>query len=85
MNFENYSETFEDVKLFHPDAVFINLGGNSITTKTKPSKLAENRMDIVKELNKIGVQKVYVAKITERGKFKPENLINSVSLVRELR
>ena len=74
MNLENYSETIEDVKLFHPDAVFINLGGNNITTKTKPSKFAENLMDIVKELNKIGVQKVYVAEITKRGKFKPEKL-----------
>ena len=74
MNFENFSETFDDLKLFKPDAVFINLGGNSIMTTSKPSELAENLINIVNELKKDGVKKVYVAEITERGKFKPKNL-----------
>ena len=53
MNFENFSETFDDLKLFKPDAVFINLGGNSITTTSKPSELAENLINIVKNLKKM--------------------------------
>ena len=67
MNFENYSDTLLDLKLFNPDAVFINLGGNSIKETTQPSKLAENIIDIVNELKHDGVKRVFVCEITECG------------------
>ena len=53
MSFENYSDTLLDLKLFKPDAVLINLGGNSIKETSEPSKLAENLIDIVNELKKM--------------------------------
>lgn len=74
MNFDNYSKVFKEVKLFRPDAVFINLGGNSISTDTKSNELSEKLCELVEELKENGVKKVYVAEITTRGKFKPTNL-----------
>ena len=75
MNFDNYSDEFIKLKSFYPDAVFINLGGNSITTETKPNKLAGKLRDLVTELKENGVKRVYVAEITTRGKFRPVNLM----------
>ena len=74
MKLENYAQALESVKLFHPDAVFINLGGNSISPKTEPSQLAEQLVNIVTELKVIGVKKVFLAEIKERGRFKPDKL-----------
>lgn len=75
MSFERWcSETLANVKLFHPDAVFINLGGNSINPETEPSKLAEKLCEIVQDLKTNGAKTVYVGEIAERGKFKNKNL-----------
>ena len=74
MNFENYSDILKEVKIFEPDAVFMNLCGNSITSTSKPRELSDEVIKIVNELKQTGVKKVYVAQITERGKFKDKAL-----------
>ena len=71
MKLENYAQALEGVKLFHPDAVFINLGGKSFSPKTEPRQLAEQLVNVVNELKVIGV-KVFLAEIKERGRFKPD-------------
>ena len=47
MNFDNCFDTLDKLKLFQPDAVFISLGGNSITTETKQKKFTEKLCEIV--------------------------------------
>ena len=74
MNFDNYLTEFKKLKLFCPDVVFFNLGGNSITATTKPKQISDKLCELVEELKVAGVKKVYVAEITTRGKFKHEGL-----------
>ena len=74
MKFETCAETLKKVKSFKPGAVYIFLGGNSITKNTKPSELADLYFTIIKDLRDSGVRKIYVAEIPTRGKFKTPGL-----------
>lgn len=60
---------FERLKTLRPDAVFINVGGNDLTTTSNPREVYGRIMCLVDELQQAGVKVVYVAEIMTRGEF----------------
>ena len=54
---------------FQPDVVFWCLGGNSITKFSPPGNIVKEVLEYVEKLKSVGVKKVYVSEISERGNF----------------
>ena len=66
MKFETCAETMKKVKSFKPGAVYIFLGGNSITKNTKPSELADDNGYIITGRNACGIP-VFVYLVSRDG------------------
>ena len=62
-------DKFDEMKHYHPDVVFMNLGGNGITESTDIQNLVKRLKNIVKELYENGITKVFVATVIERDYF----------------
>lgn len=60
---------FAKLKEEKPDVVFINVGGNDLTTKSNPREIYDRILSLVDELKQAGVKVVYVAGIMARGDF----------------
>ena len=64
-----FQDKCDEMKHFHPDVVFMNLGGNDITESTDIQNLVKRLKNIIKELYENGITKVFVATVIERGSF----------------
>ena len=60
---------YEKMKKLLPDVVFINVGGNDLTTTTKPREIYDQIAGLIYELQQAGVKEIYVAEILTRGDF----------------
>ena len=49
--------------------MFINLGGNDISVACTPEQIFRELVDIINELYRSGVERVFIASIIARGKF----------------
>ena len=60
---------FRKLKELKPDAVFLNVGGNDLTTSSTPRQVIHRILGLTAELQKAGLRVVYVAEILTRGDF----------------
>lgn len=65
-----FESTFNRLCHDRPKAVFIILGGNSITTKTTPNTIFEELKRAVELLKMHGTERVFVCGIVTRGNFR---------------
>lgn len=72
---------YERLKKLGPDVVFINVGGNDLTTTSNPREIYDKILSLVDELKAVGVKVVYVAEIMTRGDFSkcPDPKMNKTS------
>lgn len=72
---------FERLKKVKPDVVFLNVGGNDLTSTTTPRQIYERVVRLVDELKRAGITDVYVAEILTRGDFSksPDSAMNKTS------
>ena len=66
---ETAKANFESLKKERPDAVFINVGGNDLTTTSNPREVYDRIICLADELQQAGVKVVCVAEIMTRGDF----------------
>ena len=60
---------FQDLKELKPDAVFVNVGGNDLSTTSTPKQIFEQIVSLTVELQQAGVKDIYMAEILTRGDF----------------
>lgn len=84
---ETAKNNYDDLKELKPDVVFINVGGNDLSTKSDPREVYERIMALVHEMRQVGVNVVYVAEIMTRGDFSkcPDTEMNKTSFDRQRR
>ena len=72
---------YDRLKSLRPDVVFINVGGNDLTTTSNPREVYDRILGLVDELKQVGVKVVYVAEILTRGDFRkcPDPKMNKES------
>lgn len=80
-------KNYESLKELQPDVVFMNVGGNDLTTTSDPNNVYEQIMALVDDLKGVGVKDVYVAEIMPRGDFSmnPDPKMNQTSFERQRR
>ena len=60
---------FRKLKELKPDAVFLNVGGNDLTTSSEPRQVVDRILGLTAELQQAGVGLVYMTEILTRGDF----------------
>jgi len=69
---KNYSYPINTCIYFcNSRAVFLNVGGNDITSRCCTDTIFRDIVNIAEVLYANGVEKVFIASIVQRGKFKP--------------
>lgn len=64
---------------FHPETVFVCLGGNDISVNSSPRQTFEDIVNVVSILSENGHKNVYISEIITRGQFsKPPGLTKEI-------
>ena len=64
------SNVLEEMIEFKPTCVFLNVGGNDISSNADTDEIAGDILRIVNILKETGVQHVFFIEIKERGRFR---------------
>lgn len=59
----------QEVTEFKPDIVFVCLGGNDIDADSSPKTIVKDIKKLIDELISVGVKRVLVSEVLERGNF----------------
>ena len=65
----NAKSKFQILKELKPDVVFINVGGNDLTTTSSPRQVFDRILGLTVELQQAGIKDIYVTEILTRGDF----------------
>ena len=65
----NAKSKFQILKELKPDVVFINVGGNNLTTTSSPRQVFDRILGLTVELQQAGIKDIYVTEILTRGDF----------------
>lgn len=73
-------EMWSNIVTFNPDCVFLHVGGNDITTTTRPKDVVGRIIAICENLKGSGVKSVFVAEVLTRGNFQrsPDRHLNKL-------
>ena len=75
MKAESYDERlFQELVRFKPDFTIVLLGGNDITSVSRPSDIFRHLKLLTERLAAIGCHTICFIQITERGKFRDAQL-----------
>ena len=66
---KNAKSSYDQLKRLRPDVVIINVGGNDLSTTTKPREIYDHIISLVHDFHQAGVKDVYVAEIMTQGDF----------------
>lgn len=73
-------EMWSNIITYNPDCVFLHVGGNDITTSTRPKDVVGRIIAICERLKDSGVKSVFVAEVLTRGNFQrsPDRHLNKL-------
>ena len=75
MTAERYDVTLmEQLKSYKPHYVFLNISGNDIRHDSSPKEISRWTKEVIDDIRKCGVRKIFFVVIIERGKFRDRNL-----------
>lgn len=78
---------FQEAKEMKPDVVFVNVGGNDLTTTSLPRQIYDQIVAITVDFKRAGAKEIYVAEIISRGDFSkcPDPEMNKTCFDRQRR